>query len=194
MKTDARVRYTKMRIREAFFQLLREKNVRRITVKELCDLAEINRATFYAHYSDPFDLLEKLEAEALEQMSGWIKASVLGGESGVLLTMLKSVQEGQSETSLLASPNGDPGFSAKISAIFSEAYLPRLADRLPASTVQQQHTAYRFLAGGVGNLIAGWTAGGMETPVDELADEIEKMSQAFLAAYVELAQQKSVNL
>lgn len=46
MKTDARVRYTKMRIREAFFQCLREKPVSRITVKELCDTAEINRATF----------------------------------------------------------------------------------------------------------------------------------------------------
>ena len=43
MKTDARVRYTKMRIREAFLQCLRKKPVNKVTVKELCQLAEINR-------------------------------------------------------------------------------------------------------------------------------------------------------
>ena len=51
MKTDARVRYTKMRIREAFLQCLRKKPVNKVTVKELCQLAVINRATFYTHVS-----------------------------------------------------------------------------------------------------------------------------------------------
>ena len=46
MKTDARVRYTKMRIREAFFNALEENPSAGITVKELCDTAGINRATF----------------------------------------------------------------------------------------------------------------------------------------------------
>lgn len=70
MKTDARVRYTRMRIREAFLACLAEKPVSKITVKELCDMAEINRATFYKHYADPFDLLDKLEGEALSSANG----------------------------------------------------------------------------------------------------------------------------
>lgn len=52
MKTDARVRYTRMRIREAFFECLEKKPINKITVKEICDIAEINRATFYTHYAD----------------------------------------------------------------------------------------------------------------------------------------------
>ena len=108
MKTDARVRYTKMRIREAFLQCLKEKPVSRITVKELCDLAEINRATFYTHYSDPFDLLEKLEAETLDKLRTMISERAFKGEDGLLLTLLRGMQGDKNDTGLLGSRNGDP--------------------------------------------------------------------------------------
>ena len=45
-KEDGRVRYTKMRIRSAFYELLQKTEYENITVTSICDLAEINRATF----------------------------------------------------------------------------------------------------------------------------------------------------
>ena len=50
-KMDARKRYTQMVLKQSFLKLLKEKPVNRITVKEVCALAQLNRATFYAHYS-----------------------------------------------------------------------------------------------------------------------------------------------
>ena len=64
-KTDARVRYTRRVIKESFLSLLSEKPVNKITVKEVCEAAEINRATFYSHYSDCFALMESIEQEIL---------------------------------------------------------------------------------------------------------------------------------
>ena len=49
MKNDLRVRYTQKVIQEAFWKILKEKPLAKITVKEICDLAEINRGTFYKH-------------------------------------------------------------------------------------------------------------------------------------------------
>ena len=57
-KMDARKRYTQMVLKQSFLKLLKEKPVNKITVKEVCELAELNRATFYAHYSDCFALIE----------------------------------------------------------------------------------------------------------------------------------------
>lgn len=65
-KSDARVRYTQRVIKESFLMLLRNKPVNKITVKEVCELAELNRATFYAHYSDCFALKESIEQELLD--------------------------------------------------------------------------------------------------------------------------------
>ena len=61
MKTDARVKYTKMVLKNALLELMKEKTVNRITVREVCDKAGLNRATFYTHYADCFALLESIE-------------------------------------------------------------------------------------------------------------------------------------
>ena len=64
-KTDARKRYTQMVLKQSLLKLLKEKPVNKITVKEVCELAQLNRATFYAHYSDCFALLESIENELI---------------------------------------------------------------------------------------------------------------------------------
>ena len=53
-KDDRRVKYSKMVIKDSFIQLLKEKPITKITIKEICALADINRATFYAHYTDTY--------------------------------------------------------------------------------------------------------------------------------------------
>lgn len=68
---DYRTRVTKMLIRKAFTDMLKEKPIQSITIKELCETAGINRGTFYSHYSDIYDLLEKMEEE---MMADFIKA------------------------------------------------------------------------------------------------------------------------
>lgn len=64
-RTDARKRYTLKVLKESLLRLLKEKPINRITVKEVCELAELNRATFYTHYRDCFHLLECIESELL---------------------------------------------------------------------------------------------------------------------------------
>ena len=66
-KLDARKRYTQMILKQSFLKLLKEKPVNKITVKELCQLSQINRATFYTHYSDCFALLESIENELIDE-------------------------------------------------------------------------------------------------------------------------------
>ena len=65
MKTDARVRYTRRVIKESLLRLLEDRPVNRITVKEVCEAAQINRATFYAHFTDCFDVLNQMENDLL---------------------------------------------------------------------------------------------------------------------------------
>lgn len=58
-QTDRRVIRTKKEILSALTELLEQKAIEEITVKEITDLAGINRGTFYLHYIDKFDLFEK---------------------------------------------------------------------------------------------------------------------------------------
>jgi len=173
-----------MRIREAFFQCLEEKPVSRITVKELCEIAEINRATFYTHYDDPFDLMEKLEEEALQNLRDIIYEAGFHKETGVLTVLLKGVQEDKSEIRRLASANGDPFFSARISKLFYEIYRERMEGHLPKLTEEQQKTLYRFMSGGCSQVLALWVEEGMQRKPETVAKEMNEMCAAVLAAYI----------
>ena len=60
---DHRIQKTKNSICNAFIELRSRKPLERITVKELCELAQINKTTFYSHYVDIYDLSEQIEGD-----------------------------------------------------------------------------------------------------------------------------------
>lgn len=67
-KIDLRIRRTKRSIRDAFFELISEKGFDSVTVKDITDRALISRNTFYLHYEDKFDLLNKISNELMRKV------------------------------------------------------------------------------------------------------------------------------
>ena len=71
---DRRIRKTRRLLRECLTALLKEKKVQDITVREIADMADINRGTFYLHYKDVFDLMEQIENELLKELEDMLNA------------------------------------------------------------------------------------------------------------------------
>lgn len=65
---DLRTERTKRSIANAFLELRKQKDIEKITVKELAELAYINKATFYTHYHDIYDLSDQLEDEFMDSI------------------------------------------------------------------------------------------------------------------------------
>ncbi len=65
---DLREKKTLRAIKNSFLQLRSQKALERITVKELCELSEISKTTFYLHYKDIYDLSEALQGELIEEI------------------------------------------------------------------------------------------------------------------------------
>ena len=65
---DLRIERTRKCIKDAFIELRKTKPIEKITVKELAALASINKATFYSHYNDIYDLSEQMEDEAIQSI------------------------------------------------------------------------------------------------------------------------------
>ena len=66
-------------MRNAFIELLHQHQLEEITVQQIADLADVNRSTFYTHYYDKYDLLEKLEDQQLEEIRDFIHDEKLNG-------------------------------------------------------------------------------------------------------------------
>ena len=80
-KTDRRVRRTKTRLTEGLLHLLMQKDIKDISVRELAEYADINRCTFYLHYKDIYDMIEKIEEELFQEFNEILDAADLSEDS-----------------------------------------------------------------------------------------------------------------
>lgn len=176
MKSDARVRYTKMVIRNSFVRLLAKKPLTKVTVKEICELSEINRATFYKYYCDPYDLLEKLENEFLEELEKNVSQSMHNGFQETFTYILISIKAEGELYKTLFSENGDPHFPSRIFASCYKKYASMEDDkRFQQLKPSEQKFFFYFAAQGCSGILSQWLEGGMTEPVSEVADFADKL-------------------
>ena len=71
-KEDLRVIKTKKLIESAFIELAKATEYQKISIKDLCDKAMINRNTFYLHYQNKDDLVKELINDTIEKYKGVI--------------------------------------------------------------------------------------------------------------------------
>ena len=57
---NRRVRLTKQMIQDSLIELLDDKPIEKISISELCQLADVNRTTFYNHYGSQYDVLKEI--------------------------------------------------------------------------------------------------------------------------------------
>lgn len=68
MPESRRVKLTKRLITEAFIELLESKPLAKVTVTDVCNIAEINRSTFYAYYEDVPSLMREIQEEVISRI------------------------------------------------------------------------------------------------------------------------------
>lgn len=176
MKTDARVRYTKMMIQKSFVSLMKEMPLNKITVTDVCKLAQINRATFYKHYLDCFDLMGQLENQFIEEIQEKIDQSFDKGLYPVMLVILEAIEENAQDYLVLFSQNGDPRFASRLfSSCFSMLDL-KDNEKYHSLSLQEREWLYYFIATGISGILGQWIESGMKADKKEVAAFIQKLS------------------
>lgn len=175
MKTDARVRYTRMVIHQSFLQLLQEKPVSKITVKEICERSEINRATFYKHYQDPFDLLEKIEEEWLTHLQNALSQKKYRDIKVLYTDVLTQLKKNHEQYKTIASSNGDSGFSGRIFKACYEQAFPLTAQHFSHLSQARQNMLYYFISQGCSGAMQCWVENGMQESAGDVASFIEEI-------------------
>ncbi|WP_368490984.1 TetR/AcrR family transcriptional regulator [Clostridium sp. BJN0013] len=64
---DRRIRRTEKLIKQGLCEMIKKKSLKDITVKDITDVADLNRRTFYLHYKDIYDLLEQIEKNLIKE-------------------------------------------------------------------------------------------------------------------------------
>ena len=182
MKSDRRVRYTRMVLKQALLSLMLERPITRITVTEICERAEVNRATFYAHYADPYDLLARIENELFES----IRRSIAGGLSSgsprrILTDICSSIRENGALCRVIFSEYRDREFRERVLNIAGVERVALWRSIVPHAGERELERMYAFFSQGSAAVIRGWVLSGMQDAPEEIAAFLERISMGGLA-------------
>lgn len=179
-KENRRIKMTKMLLNDSFLKLLEKRPLARVTVKDICDDADLNRSTYYRYYTDPYDQIEKLKSNLIEEMFSYIdtsKNTSLNDFSklySVIKKMLDYMQTKKDTFRILLSNNGDISLQKDLLTVFAEKLLPsnfKITEEY--SPLLQK---YIFICNGSFGMIYYW----LITNVDETTDELAKQITTFI--------------
>ncbi|CAH1226257.1 hypothetical protein PAECIP111891_05918 [Paenibacillus allorhizoplanae] len=134
-RTDPRVLRTRLLIREAFIELLQELEVEKITVNRIAERATINRVTFYLHYKDIPDMIDKLAEEMINEIQAIFQEAPdpPGFTSQILLNMLEHIAENSNFYKVLLASKRIPVFTERLMKLMADFITIRM-DKLEASS------------------------------------------------------------
>ena len=183
MANDFRVRMTQNLIKESFLELLEQKPLRTITVKELAAKAHINRATFYAHYENIYTLLDDIKSEFVSGLMGSIDAFTNDDSIEELFrTICRYAADHLKHCRLLFGKNGDFGLASHI----VELVRPRtiaLWKEAGGRDEEKLNYHYTFVAYGGLAVIRDWVQSGAHQSPEYIADFIVQNGKKDILQY-----------
>ena len=187
IKDNRRSQYTRTALRRALLMLMLEKPVDRITVKELCDAADINRGTFYAHYASPEQLLSQVENEfyldLLAEVSSFREAEDV---ERIFVDALKALRERRELASALFGPHGDREFLSRVVRVAHDMCIVQWSAVSPKADRDLLEKLYSYISFGVAHLIQDWLATGAEESPERMAAILTDVCNFGVSAFVDL--------
>ncbi len=180
-----RVQTTKKMLRDALMAFLSEKPLRSVTVKALCERAQINRGTFYAHYTDVYDLMAQIEEEmrtaffaALEPMIS--DAGELSPPS-ITKKIFECIEANADLCKATIGPYGDREFARSLLRESRQKSLERCLHAFPNTDQWRIEAYFTFITGGCYALMERWIRHDMKESSADLAAAAEKIMEQGVA-------------
>lgn len=177
---DSRVRRTKRLLRQGLTELLKEKSIKKITVRELSERVDINRGTFYLHYKDIYDLVAQIEQELFDEfetiLQNYTITDLKTQPHRIFSDICGFLYANRDICAALLGENGDIDFIINMRKFLREKCLRDITAHYALENLTAYNYVYAYFEAGVVGLVRYW----LEHPEDnttpeEIAVLIEKI-------------------
>ncbi len=175
-------------IRQAFTDLLKEKTFEKITVTDIVNRADINRSTFYAHYSDVKSLVEEIQNEIIDRSVALVKEinflDILNSPIPFLRKLIEITNENKELYTILGKWAMSNNQLEKIKVLLVEEAMN--LSEIPEEIRSQKNFEIRvnFFVGGIINVYQQYLVGTLEATdeeiIEDIADLIKSSSRTIL--------------
>jgi AcrR family transcriptional regulator len=169
---DRRVKRSKRLLKQGLVELMQEKKFADITVRDITERMDLNRGTFYLHFTDVNDLLQKLENDIFGDVQSLINAHRGDLDSGTLQPLfepiLSYIVENRGICGLLLANNANSNFIERMHRLICANGAVLIAKRFHAVSAEKEEYLFSFVTYGLIGLIEKWFHTGMALDKGEL--------------------------
>lgn len=187
-KVDTRIQFTKMKLREAILELLQDKSINKVTVKDICEKAGLNRGTFYLHYDSPAGLLKDIENQFLEENTKLFQSFLKRAENeepNVVEALFASIKANSDIVCILLGPHGDPTFASEILDGMRDGVLDQWQLEFPHYDREDLNFVFDYVLIGSTRLILSWLQDSKGISASQFSKRIERLGYHALLAIKE---------
>jgi AcrR family transcriptional regulator len=178
-KEDRRVGRTRRLLRHGLAQLMGNKRVQDITVRELTDLCDLNRGTFYIHYKDVFDMVDAVENELIgdfeRMLNQFPSTEVVEHPRQFFTQVFELIRDNKDIVSVLVGPNGDLKFINQIKQLVRDRCITAWPEIFGGSGAQYSEYFSGFVVSGFVGLFDAWFQKDMAETPEQMAQLAESM-------------------
>lgn len=173
---DNRVRYTKTVLQQALLKILQTKNIDKVTIKELCEQAQVNRGTFYLHYSTPNDLLLEIEQQFIDENLAFFSPYFHGGyETSYMAALFAGILKNKELCQVIMGKNGNPKFLERVKNMVCPGVVDGWCREFPNYRREDLAYVYNFIFTGSMELILDWINDSKGLSTEELANRLDRL-------------------
>lgn len=173
---DNRVRYTKMVLQQALLKILQRKHIDKVTIKELCEEAKVNRGTFYLHYATPNDLLMEIEQQFIqENMAMFFPYFNEGYETSHMASLFAGILKNRELCRIIMGKNGNPKFIERVQNMLRSRIIDGWCLEFPQYKREDLDYIFDFVFIGSMRLILNWIDDDQGVPTEDLAWRLDRL-------------------
>lgn len=180
-KGNQRIKLTGQLLKNSLIKLMHTKSINTITIKEICEKAEINCSTFYLYYTDQYALLSEIEGELLSQARSHLQKIASRYDSMEYLQALLSYIEENADIfrTLLCRQESLP-----FQTVLVEVSFQNLKQNLSLNCSEQVESyVYSYLIMGYLSMIKKWIEADFDMPSGDIACLIFQLSDKAASAF-----------
>ena len=183
MQNDRRKQKTLQALSYAFLAISETKDYRKINVKELCERANINRGTFYDHFLDMEDYLERFEMELADGIIGIFSQYQYDTDGRHLSVFINYILENSSKLFILFDHRSSGKGLEKVFTVIKEKTIP-VWQKESSLSKDQAELIFAYMMKGTFSLIQEWYQTGYSTDKEWLKECLENIVKYGVYSYI----------
>jgi AcrR family transcriptional regulator len=167
-KDNRRLQITKQLLRESLLELMQTEDLHKISIRTLCEQANVNRSTFYKYYGSQYDLLHEMEEILVSQIE---KQLILNGETVTgeesLINILTFFKDNIDLCKMLINSNIDPEFPKRM--LFLPSILEKINLKITDNNISNMSYFHDYILYGGYQMVKRWINNGCIESPNEMA-------------------------